>query len=107
MTLAWTSHNISSPSAPVTANGVVFAVSTGLPSRLRKDNGDAYTAQEVEKMAKPAVLYALDALTGKELFHGENASSFTYDSGLAVANGHVYFATHDNTVYAYGFPMEQ
>jgi outer membrane protein assembly factor BamB len=107
LTLAWTSHNISSPSAPVTANGVVFAVSTGLPSRFRKDNGDAYTAQEVEKMAKPAVLYALDALTGKELFHGENASSFTYDSGLAVANGHVYFTTHDNTVYAYGFPMER
>jgi outer membrane protein assembly factor BamB len=102
LTLAWSSDNMLSPSAPAVANGVVFALSTGLPSNLAQ----GVSVQQVENTAKPAVLYALDATTGKELFHSESASSFSYDSGLAVANGHVYFTTHDNTVYAYGFPME-
>jgi competence ComEA-like helix-hairpin-helix protein len=106
LTLAWTSRNIVAPSGPVTANGVVFTLSTGLPSRLTKADGSVYSPQELESQGKPAVLYALDALTGKELFRSENASSFSFGSGLAVANGHVYFTTHDNTVYAYGFPME-
>jgi outer membrane protein assembly factor BamB len=102
LTPAWTSENMLSPSAPATANGVVFAVSTGMPSHLPQ-NGSA-NSQAVEGTA---ALYALDALTGKELFHSENASSFNYNGGVAVANGRVYFTTHDNTVYAYGFPMQQ
>ena len=28
-------------------------------------------------------------------------------SGIAVANGHVYFTTHDNTLFAYGVPEER
>jgi hypothetical protein len=49
----------------------------------------------------------LDSATGKELFSsGTAATSFSYGSGLAVANGHIYFNTYDNTVYAFGFPME-
>ncbi len=102
LTLAWISENMLSPSAPVVANGVVFALSTGLPSRL----ANGANLQQVESTAKPAVLYALDALTGKELFHSDDASSFSDAGGLAVANGRVYFTTHDNTVYAYGFPVE-
>jgi outer membrane protein assembly factor BamB len=58
-------------------------------------------------MAETAMLYALDSATGKELFSsGKVATSFSYGSGLAVANGHIYFTTHDNAVFAYGFPME-
>ncbi|MCL2430147.1 MAG: PQQ-like beta-propeller repeat protein, partial [Alphaproteobacteria bacterium] len=100
----WTSENMVSPSAPVTANGVVFAVSTGLPAHLSKPGSAG--VHEVESRAKRAALYAFDALSGKELFRSEDASSFSDNGELAVANGRVYFTTHDNTVYAYGFPMQ-
>ncbi|MBO0911126.1 MAG: helix-hairpin-helix domain-containing protein [Acidobacteria bacterium] len=102
---AWTSENMVSPSAPATANGVVFAVSTGLPAHLSQ--AGAASVQRVERAAKPAALYAFDALTGKKIFRSAGASSFSDNGELAIANGRVYFTTHDNTVYAYGFPMEQ
>jgi outer membrane protein assembly factor BamB len=53
-------------------------------------------------------MYALDGTTGKELFStGDDASTFSHGSGLALANGRVYFTTHDNTIYCYGFPAMQ
>jgi competence ComEA-like helix-hairpin-helix protein len=107
LVLAWKSREIFTPAAPVVANGLIFALSTGQPSRLIGDDGAPYIAQQLEEMAKPATLHVLDSATGKELFSSGNvATSFSYGSGLAVANGRIYFTTHDNTVYAYGFPME-
>src|SRR5581483_4582732 len=97
----WSSANVASPSAPATANGVVFVVSTGLPQT------GGVSVQQVESTAKPAVLYALDALTGKQLFQSPSASAFSYNRAVSVANGRVYFTTHDNTLYAYGFPFPQ
>ncbi len=105
LTPAWTSHDMLAPMAPATANGLVFALSSGMPTRVGKDNGTPYSVSEAEKLSKPATLYILDASTGKELFSSGPASSFT-SSGLAVANGHVYFTTHDNTLFAYGVPEE-
>ena len=50
-----------------------------------------------------AVLYALDALTGKELYSsGDQITSFNHFSGLSVANGRVYIATYDGTLYSFG-----
>lgn len=107
LVLAWVSRDLIAPAAPIAANGLVFALSTGQPARLVRDHGIPYSTQEFDKMADTAMLYALDSATGKELFSsGKVASSFSYGSGLAVANGHIYFTTHDNAVYAYGFPME-
>jgi len=107
LALAWISRDMITPAAPVIANGLVFALSSGQPARLVKNDGTPYSTKELERMAKTAVLYVLDADTGKELFSSGNAaSSFSYGSELAVANGQVYFATHDNTVYVYGIPME-
>ncbi len=105
LTAAWASHDMLAPMAPATANGLVFALASGMPNRLGKENGTAYTSGEVEKMAKPARLSILDAATGKEVFNSGPASSFS-SSGIAVANGHVYFTTHDNTLFAYGVPEE-
>ncbi len=88
----WTSRDLIGPVSPVIVNGIVFALSSG----------------EIQG-AKPthATLYALDAATGKELFSSGNAvTSFTHSSALAVANGHVCFATFDNTLYCFGFPIE-
>ena len=106
LTPAWSSHELVAPMAPALANGLLFALSSGMPTEVAK-GGKLLTAGEVEKMAKPAVLYILDATTGQELFSsGKEATSFS-PSGIAVANGHVYFTTHDNMMYAFGVPEER
>ena len=106
LTLAWTSHDLLAPMAPVVANGLVFALSSGMPTEVAK-GGKLLTAGETEKMSKPAVLYILDVATGQELFSsGKDATSYS-PSGIAVANGHVYFTTHDSMMYASGVPEER
>jgi outer membrane protein assembly factor BamB len=50
-----------------------------------------------------ATLYALDALTGKELWSsGDQITSFSHFSGLTVANGRVYLPTYDGYLYCFG-----
>ena len=85
----WVSSDIVAPAAPVVANGLVFGLSTGNASRR-------------------ATLYILDAATGKPLFTSGDAVTGTAnpETGLAVANGRVYFSTIDNTVYSFGIPTE-
>jgi outer membrane protein assembly factor BamB len=85
LTLGWTSREINSPLTPVIANGVVF----GLSSSGR------------------AILYGLDAATGKELYSSRNlAAGPASPTGLTVANGRVYFGAADGTFYAFGIYME-
>ena len=85
----WVSSDIVAPAAPVVANGLVFGLSTGNAS-------------------KRATLYILDAATGRPLFTSGDAVTGTAnpETGLAVANGRVYFSTIDNTVYSFGIPTE-
>lgn len=107
LTPQWVSRDLVSPSAPVTANGLVFVLSTGMMPRVAKADGGSYTAAEVEKGSKNGVLYILDGATGKELFSsGSDATSYA-NSGLAVANGLIFFSTHDNTLFSYGIPQER
>jgi len=108
LTPAWTSRDIVSPGSVATANGLVFALSTGESSREAKEDGKPYTLAEREKMATRAMLYVLDGATGAELYNSGNmASTFSHGSGLTVANKRIYFATHDNVVYSLGFLAEQ
>jgi outer membrane protein assembly factor BamB len=102
----WISREMLSPAPPATANGLVFALSTGLSPRIAKADGSPYTLAEFGRMAKPAALYVLDGATGRELFTSGNAATTYAHSGIAVANSRVYFSTHDNTLYVYGIPME-
>ncbi|MCU1262392.1 MAG: Pyrrolo-quinoline quinone [Bryobacterales bacterium] len=84
----WVSRDLGSPLAPVIQNGVVFALDSG------------------EKSGH-AVLYALDAHTGKQLYSsGDAVTSVVHSSALAIANGHICFGTADNTLYCFGFPIE-
>lgn len=86
----WISRSLVLPAPVVTTNGLVFALSSGKPAGAH------------------ATLYALDGATGKELYSsGDAVDSYSHNSGLAVANGRIYFTTHDNAVYCFGFRKMQ
>jgi outer membrane protein assembly factor BamB len=52
-----------------------------------------------------AVLYALDAETGKELHSSKDAvDSWNHYGGIALAGGRIYLSTYDARVYAFGLP---
>ena len=107
LTPQWISRDMVSPTGPAIGDGLVVVLSTGLMSRATKKDGSAYTAAEVEKGSKNAVLYILDGTTGRELYSsGSEVTSFA-NNGLALANGKVYFTTHDNALYSYGVPEER
>jgi outer membrane protein assembly factor BamB len=69
-------------------NGVLFAVSRGT-------------------RAAPAVLYALDAATGKELWSSAKAMTSSVRGGLSAGAGNVYVPGADGTLYAFGFAIEK
>ena len=102
---AWTSRDLISPVAPVVVNGVVFALSSG----EFHSNDASMTAAQRAQRSQPAVLYALDAFTGKELWNsGRMITSFSpHSAGLAVSTGQVYVVTFDNTLYAFGFEQKE
>jgi len=82
----WTSRDVASPLTPLVVNGVVFTASTG--------DG-------------PAVLYALDGLTGKELWNsGKTIAGAVHGGGLSGGSSQLYLETSDGTLYAFGFPIE-
>ncbi len=110
---AWVSRDFNRPEPPVVANGVVFGLSTG--ENPQQTQGAAVVAKpghygnriltNQERMAntRHAVLYALDARTGKVLYNsGDTMTSWVHFSGLAVANGRVYAVDHDSQVYCFG-----
>jgi outer membrane protein assembly factor BamB len=93
---AWISGDFNLPDPPVIANGLVFAVSTG--ENAVQHGGEAKRFLNT----RPAVLKALDAATGKELYNsGEAMSSWVHFSGLAVADGRVFAVDHDSNVYCF------
>jgi hypothetical protein len=85
---AWVSQEIASPAPPMIVNGVVFASSKG-------------------SHGHPAVLYALDSATGKEMWNsGKTIAAPITDSGLSAGDTQVFVSTADGTLYAFGFPIE-
>jgi outer membrane protein assembly factor BamB len=88
LTPTWSSRDLKNPAPPAIANGVVFALEGGSSSAH-------------------ATLYALDAATGKELYSsGDAIGTYTHLAGMSVGDGHVFFTTHDNTLYSFGIPLE-
>jgi outer membrane protein assembly factor BamB len=82
----------------------VFALAGGeFTGQTNDTEGGLFTPEERIQRSVPAKLYALDALTGKELYSsGDQISSFLHQSGLAVAGGRVIFGTFDGTIYCFG-----
>lgn len=84
----WTSRQMTAPLAPMIVNGVVFAA----------DGGSRST---------PAVLYALDGESGKELWSsGKTMTSYVQGGGLSAESSQLYLGTNDGTFYAFGFWIE-
>lgn len=101
---AWISKDIASPAPPLVINGVLFALSTG----EFKTPDTKLTPAERAKRSKPAVLYALDAKTGKELWNsGTVIASFTHGVGPVGGDGTVLVATYDGTLYAFSHPVDR
>ncbi len=82
----WTSQKMASPRTPIVVNGVVFALAGG-------------------NVGANAVLYALDAATGKELWNSGTTITSTASAGMSAGTGQVHVVTADNTVYAFGIPL--
>ncbi len=101
LTPQWISRDLISPAAPVVANGLVYALSTGRSPRISS------TLAEHERLAKPAVMYVLDSSTGKEVFSSGTKATTYATTGIAVENGQFYFGTHDSVLYAYGIETER
>jgi outer membrane protein assembly factor BamB len=101
---AWLSRDMITSEPPVVANGVVFVLAGGEFTGQANDAvGGLFSAEERIKRSVPAKLFALDALTGKELFSsGDQITSFLHQAGLSVAGDKVMFGTFDGTVYCYG-----
>jgi outer membrane protein assembly factor BamB len=94
---------LSAPLAPTIINGVVFVTSSG---EFRSSDGKTPAAQRALRSSH-SVLYALDGLTGKELWSsGATITSFTRGGALSGGTGQIYLTTYDGTIYAFGFPME-
>jgi outer membrane protein assembly factor BamB len=99
----WTSRSLTSPLAPIVVNGVAFVASSG---EYKGAEMGKLTASQRAQRSIPAVLYALDAKTGSELWNsGRTMTSFAR-AGLSAGSGQVYVVTYDNTLYAFGIPME-
>jgi len=113
---AWLSRDMDLAEEVVIANGVAFAYAAGEdatqvvqdaawdePGGPRYGGGLSSGPARRIPGSRHAVLYALDALTGKELWSsGDQIWSWNHFSGLTVANGRAYLATFDGTLYCFG-----
>jgi hypothetical protein len=99
----WASRDLASPLTPTVINGVVLATASG---EFRTDDGKVTAAQRAARSGR-AVIYALDGVTGKELWNsGAQITSFARGNALSGGMGQFYLTTYDGALYAFGFPME-
>jgi outer membrane protein assembly factor BamB len=94
----WMSREMHAPDPPTVANGVVYVLLSG------KTSDESRGAIKAPAGVDPnAVLYALDAETGRELYSSNKLiASFTHFNEPVVAGGQVYVCTWDGKIYAFG-----
>jgi outer membrane protein assembly factor BamB len=96
LNLGWRSSEIPSPSPAMIINGVVFAASNADPGSAGK------------RRRSPSVIYALDGLTGKELWNsGKSITSSAYHGSLSGGGSQIYLGTDDGNLYAFGAWIER
>ena len=103
MTPGWTSRDLTSPSTPIVLNDVVFVLSSGA---YRTSDAQMPAAERLQR-SSPAVLYALDARSGRELWaSGRAITASVQGVGPSGQDGQVYVVAADGTLYAFGIPLE-
>ena len=83
---AWVSRDLTNPLTSLIINGVVFATSGG-------------NAQH------PAVLYALDGESGKELWNSGSTITSYSRTPVSGSASQVYLSTADSTLYTFGYEL--
>lgn len=108
LTPAWNSVDMSVPTPVVIANGMVFALSDGDYAVQFGPNGNLLNVEQRKAKTGHAVLYALDAQTGKVLYSsGDAIKGFSHFSAFVVSGGRIYVGTEDGTLYAFGLGIQQ
>jgi outer membrane protein assembly factor BamB len=104
LTPAWISRNMNVPEPAIVANGVVYLVSSGENTLQADSEGRLMTSEQRMKTAPGhAILYALDAATGKELYNsGDTMPAIAHFSGIAISNGRIFVTTLDSNLYSFG-----
>ena len=82
----WLSEDLEAPQPPIVVNGVVFATAGGQQG--------------------PAILYALEANTGKVLWDSGATLGTRPAGGLSAGGNEVFVTTLDGGLHAFGFPIE-
>ena len=104
LTPAWLSRDMNQAEPPLIANGMIFAYGSGEnTAQAFPDVGLDFRMERRIPLSTHAVLYVLDAQTGKELWNsGKQIATWNHWSGLALANGQVYINTYDGNLYCFG-----
>ncbi len=104
LTPAWLSRDMNQAEPPLIANGIVFAYGSGEnTAQAFPDVGLDFRMERRVPLSTHAVLFALDAQTGKELWNsGKQITNWNHWSGIALANGQVYINTYDGNLYCFG-----
>ncbi len=103
---AWISRDMNQAEPPLIANGMIFAYGSGEnTAQAFPDVGLDFRMERRVPLSTHAVLYVLDAQTGKELWSsGKQITNWNHWSGIALANGAIYINTYDGTLYKFGLP---
>ena len=112
LTPGWLSRDMDMAENALVANGIVFVYGSGEDTNQTQIERawDEKTTQMAGRgsarriaNSRHATVYALDALTGRELWSsGEQITSWSHFSGLTVSNGRVYIPTFDGNLYCFG-----
>jgi outer membrane protein assembly factor BamB len=105
-TPAWVSRDMKRGEPVLVANGMVFGYGSGEETKQAfPDIGLQFDSSIRAAKGTRAVIYVLDARTGKELWSsGEQMHQWNHFSGITIANGRVYLGTYDGTLYSFGVP---
>ena len=104
MTPAWISRDMNQAEPPLIANGMVFAYGSGAnTAQAFPEVGLDFRMERRVALSTHAILYALDARTGKELWSsGDQIGSWNHFSGISLANGQVYINDYQGNLYCFG-----
>ena len=101
---AWISSDIAVPTPAAIAGGVLFVLGTGENTQQVLNGNIGQLLEDRQSRATGhAILYALDARTGKQLWSsGDSMTGWTHFSGLAIGDGKIFATTRDGAIYAFG-----